>query len=169
MRVNRPAICLPRVPANRPVSSTSRPAYTNVAGSRSAKYFSVSDTSAPARVARLMLWISSVGKVHQHQVHLRAGGGGADRVGHVGEVGAGRCGQPEEPGELDRYHPRGRGWWHGDVDDRQPVLVGGVPLAGGQFVGAAELAERGGLAGARRAADDHAAAGRDLVPVELDQ
>jgi hypothetical protein len=48
------------------------------------------------------------------------------------------------------------------------VLVVRVAFAGGQLVGAAELAERGGLAGARRAADDDTAAGGDLVPVELD-
>ena len=107
--------------------------------------------------------------IDQYQVHGRTGGGGADRVGHIGQVRRARCGQPEEPGELHRHHPRRRRRRDRDVDDRQPMEILRVPLAGGQLVGAAELAERGGLASARRAADDGAAAGGDLVPVELDQ
>ena len=112
-----------------------------------------------------MLWISSTST---RSTDVRAAVAQTALVTSVRLARAG-SGQPEEPGELDREHPRGRGRRDGDVDDRQPVPVAGVPLAGGQLVGAAELGERGGLAGARRAADDHAAAGGDLVPVELDQ
>src|SRR5271165_3707052 len=164
MRVNRPAICRPRVPANRPVSSTSRPENTNVAGSRSAKYFSVSDTSAPARVARLMLWISSTST---RSTLVRAA------VAHTALVTSVRFADRGAGSPKNRANStatiRGVAAGDRDVDDGQPVPVGGVPPAGGQLVGAAELAERGGLAGARRAADDGTAAGGDLVPVELDQ
>ena len=45
---NRPAICSPRVPDEQPGALPQLiPAQTNVAGSRSAKYFRVSDASAP--------------------------------------------------------------------------------------------------------------------------
>jgi len=47
--------------------------------------------------------------------------------------------------------------------------IGGIPLAGMPFVGAAQLGQRGGLPGPRRAGHDHPAAGRDLMPVQLDQ
>jgi hypothetical protein len=47
------------VPDSSPARSTPIPANTNVAGMRSEKYFSVSEASAPARVAMLRLWISS--------------------------------------------------------------------------------------------------------------
>ena len=47
--------------------------------------------------------------------------------------------------------------------------IGGIPLAGMPFVGAAQLGQRGRLASARRPGDDHPAASRHLIAVELHQ
>src|SRR5450759_1472295 len=93
-----------------------------VAGRRSAKYFSWSDTSAPARVARLEI----VDLIHTPQVDTGGGRGGADGVDDVGDVGAAGQLQAEETGELHGEHPGGCGRGDGDVDDppgRGPAAV----------------------------------------------
>ena len=59
-------------------------------------------------------------------------GGGADRVDDVGDVRSAGELQAEEAGELHREHPRRRRGRDGDVEDRQPVPIGGMPLAGGR-------------------------------------
>src|ERR1700727_3687957 len=110
-----------------------------------------------------MLWVSST-RTRSARVWDRA-----DSVCDVGEVGPAGELQAGEPGELDGEHPGGGGWRDGDVDDRQPAGIAGVAAADDQLVDAAELGQRGGLAGAGGAADDHAPAGGDLVPGELDQ
>ena len=48
----------------------------------------------------------------------------ADGFQHVSDVGAAGQRQPEEPGELDRDHPRGRGRRGGDVDEQCPAACG---------------------------------------------
>src|SRR5215472_6989289 len=138
-----------------------------VAGIRSARYFSWSDASAPARVARLRLWISS----DEDEVGPEPGHHVADGVGDLGLVLPGACRQPGEAGELRGQHlRRGRGG-NGDVDHGD-TPGGGVPpepAAQQQFVVAAQLRDRRRLTGAGGAGDDQATAGADLVPVQQDQ
>ena len=138
-----------------------------VAGIRSARYFSWSDASAPVRVARLRLWISSI----EDQVGPEPGHHVADGVGDLGLVLSGARRQPGEAGELGGQHLRGGRGRDGDVDDWDAAGGGLLPEPGAQqqLVVAAQLRDRRRLAGAGRAGDDQAAAGADLVPVQQDQ
>ena len=130
----------------------------NVAGSRSAKYFSLIRhfRARPGGQGDV------VDLVDQDQIDASVRGDRADSVGDVGDVGASREFQAEEAGELDGQHAWCRRRWDGDVDDRQPIAVVGEAAADGQFVSPAQLSQRSGLTGARHAADHHAAAGGDL-------
>ena len=74
--------------------------------------------------------------IHADQLHPGTGGSDADRVDDVGEVHPPGELQAQEPGELHRQHPRGGRGRDGHVDDRQPVIVLGVALAGVPLVGA---------------------------------
>ena len=105
-------------------------------------------------------------------VHAYQGGGGveadaADGFQHVGDVGAAGQRQAEEPGELDRDHPRGRGRRGGDVDDGD--MPGRVRVAAvvHRLDGLAELGQAGRLPGAGRPGQDQAAPAGVGVPVQV--
>ena len=77
--------------------------------------------------------------VDKNQLDTGVSGGCADHVHDVGDVRSAGELQAEEAGELHRQHPCRRSRWHGDVEDRQPVPISGITLAGAPFMGAAQL------------------------------
>src|ERR1019366_4533339 len=105
--------------------------------------------SPPCRVPRLMLWISST------QTRVVAASRQTPQTASSTSVTLER--RAEEPGELDRDHPRGRGRRGGDAGDGD--VPGGVrvPAVVHRLDGLAELGQAGGLAGAGGAGQDQAA------------
>ena len=105
-------------------------------------------------------------------VHADQGRGGvqahpADRLEHVGDVGAAGEWEAEEPGELERDHLRGRGRGHGQIDDRDVTGGVGMPLTVDHLDGLAELHQAGGLPGPGRAGQDQPAPSGVGVPVQV--
>src|SRR5713101_5031573 len=94
--------------------------------------------------------VTTVGKIDGDQAGAGVGADPADGLDDVSQVRPADDGKAEEPGELHRYHLRGRGRRDGDVDDRDVAAGAGVALAVDGLEGLAELGDRGGLAGARR-------------------
>jgi hypothetical protein len=83
----------------------------------------MSQASAPVRVARETLWISSTA-IRLVRVSMQTP---QTAWSDVGDVRAADGGQAEESGELDGDHLRGRCGWDGDVDDRD--VGAGVRMA----------------------------------------
>lgn len=110
--------------------------------------------------------IQVVDLVDQNEVDPGFGHGLADRVGDVGRVVAALGHrQAEETGELGGQFARRALRRGGHIDHRDPACAG-MPLPDHQLVGAAELFERGGLAGGLQAGHDQPPAGADLPPVD---
>jgi hypothetical protein len=143
MTVNRPAICRPRGAGEQPGGLHVDARVDKCGRQPLGEVFQLvrhlgSGAGGQVEVVQL---------IHADQLDPGAGGGDADRVDDVGEVHPPGELQAQEPGELHRQHPRrGRGR-DGHVDDRQPVIIIRVALAGVPLMGAAQLGQRGRLPG----------------------